>query len=77
MQGWPIQPLILMTSTRNANWVDEFNRTWTAGTKLAHSCGYIGDVEMRGGRNYLPGLCCESNHKEAEDQTQVMYQSVG
>jgi len=31
---------------------------------LTQPCGYIGDVEMRGERNYLPGLCCESDHKE-------------
>jgi len=38
---------------------------------LTQPCGYIGDVEMRGERNYLPGLCCESDHKEAEDQSDV------
>jgi len=48
-----------------------FWRTWTAGTKLAQPCWFIGDVEMRGERNYLPGLCCESDHKEAEDQSDV------
>jgi len=75
MQGFLIQPLVLML--KKGHYVGEFNRTWTASTKVAQAYGYFGDVKMIGERNYLPGLTCESNHKEAEEQTQVTNQSAG